>query len=126
MFEISAPKIDRSFTEIRWDTMSARQIDQLFRSVYTFKPLLTTFNAELVKIYELSADDSEDAETPRPAGTMEYNKSKNCLLVSCAGRQRVSIFKLSIGKKKAMSAADFYNGFLSKVPVEARCFNKSF
>jgi methionyl-tRNA formyltransferase len=95
--------------------------------VYSFKPLLTTFNAELVKIYELSPDSSKD-DDPRPAGTIEYNKSTHCLQVSCAGpdQRRVSISKLSIGKKKAMSAADFYNGFLSKVPVEARCFNKSF
>jgi methionyl-tRNA formyltransferase len=125
-----APKITKDFTVIRWTTMSAKDVFNLYRSLYSFKPLLTTFNTDPVKIIELDIDfNSRDKENCNlsPAGTIEYSKLENCLKVTCADHtgQRVRIFKLSMSKKKVMSAMEFYNGFLSKVPAGERCFNKS-
>jgi methionyl-tRNA formyltransferase len=109
---LAAPKITKDFTVIRWTTMSAKEVLNLYRSLYSFKPLLTTFNTDPVKIIELDIDiNSSDKENCNlsPAGTIEYSKLENCLKVTCADHkgQRVRIFKLSMSKKKVMSAMEF-------------------
>jgi methionyl-tRNA formyltransferase len=97
--------------------MSSQEVYNLYRSLFSFKAVTTSFKGETVKIYELSRDEefnpSNELNSARE-GTVWYCKISKALYVKCADARFVCIQQLSIGKKKIMSAADFNNGFLKK------------
>lgn len=97
--------------------MTSREIYNLYRSLYSFKNILTTFNNEPVKIMELAKLELSKLQNEIPdcqPGAAVFCKKSKKLLVMCADQNFVEIKQLSIGKKKVMSAADFNNGFLKK------------
>lgn len=119
-----APKIDGDFCKIRWNEMSARDVFNLYRALYSFKHIQTTFNEEIVKLMEISYEPAgiSDSETMMPVGYVTFCRKTKRLLVTCADRKCIEISKLTIGKKKIMSAMDFNNGFLKKCNENFRCF----
>lgn len=74
-----------------------------------------------VKYYP-SQEDSDSQNTTLRPGFVKYCRHNKSLLVKCVDNKFIEIFKLSIGKKKAMSAADFNNGFLGKFQESDRYF----
>lgn len=105
--------------------MSATAVFNLYRSIYSFKNILTYFNKEPVKLIEIArhSNDSidEDLLNCEP-GQIEYCKKSKQLLVKCADNTFVEIRLLTIGTKKAMTASDFNNGFLKKLKKSERRF----
>ena len=105
--------------------MSTIEVFNLYRSIYSFKNVTTCFKNEHVKLIELvkPQDDKPDEEAAnyQPGHLLFCRKSKR-LLVKCADENYVEIKQLSIGKKKAMSAVDFNNGFLKKCKESERQF----
>jgi methionyl-tRNA formyltransferase len=106
--------------------MTATEVYNLYRSIYSFKNILTSFNNEVVKIIELTKFDMNQLHDEiadfQPGAAVFCKKSKK-LLVMCADHNFVEITQLSINvKKKVMSAADFNNGFLKKCREAERKF----
>lgn len=58
---------------------------------------------------------TSDIVSARPPGTVEYVKLDKCLKVICGNGSSVSVYKLGLEGKRVMSAAEFYNGFLTKI-----------
>lgn len=106
--------------------MSATEVFNLYRSIYSFKHVTTTFNGESAKLIEIA---TPDGTQPNPLvmskllpGRAVFCKKSKKLLVMCADSNFIEIRQLTIGKKKAMSAADFNNGFLRKCSEPDRGF----
>lgn len=117
--------------------MSARHICNLYRALYKFKSLTTTWQGQRVKIHEIeiplqvSENDVGDSggiandlnsSKFRPAGYVEYLRDKRALRVFCADGQYIMVNLLAIRGKRQMSAEEFNNGFIKKVPETARFF----
>lgn len=88
----------------------------------------TTFNNEPVKMVEIARFTKDNREinlasfNHQPAGHLVFCKKSKKLLIICADNEFIEIKQLMIGKKKAMSAVDFNNGFLKKCNENERCF----
>lgn len=123
-FSSPAPKIDQSFTEIRWKEMSAKQVYDLFRSLYSFKNVKTKWNDEVIKFHDLKLIDDATSRTTelRTPGFVEFSKKYKALTVVCADQKAIHVHRISLGKKKIMSAEDFNNGFLKKISYDKRYF----
>ncbi|XP_063704770.1 methionyl-tRNA formyltransferase, mitochondrial [Culicoides brevitarsis] len=116
-----APKIDETFTQVKWDTMTAKDVYNLYRSVYSFKFITTYWRDELIKLKEISLDVTPQTEQNKP-GFIKYSYKSKCLKVFCADGNAVNVYILGNNRKNKMSAADFNNGFLSKRPESERVF----
>lgn len=122
-----APKIDAQFAEIRWSEMSGKQVYDLYRSLYSYRPLTTRLGGEPVKIVKLCCQELEEEEATRDGmllqvGQIRYCRKRKRLRVGCRDGSIVDVEQLSIGGKKVMSAQEFNNGFLSKMEPTARMF----
>lgn len=111
-----APKIDNEFCKVNWNKNSADEIINLYRALYSFKNIMTSFKGETVKFIEILLESTEQINTPLTdaPGSVRYCRLSKSLLVQCLGNKAIKVIKLSIGKKKTMSASDFNNGFLKK------------
>ncbi|XP_058063751.1 methionyl-tRNA formyltransferase, mitochondrial [Anopheles bellator] len=123
-----APKIGQNFAEIHWKGQTALQIYNLYRSLYSLKPLTTMFESEIVKLFKIRYDHNQAKFTSgrahEGAGCIVYFKSTKKLMVRCHGGCFIEIVHLSIGNKKVCTGQDFYNGYLSKVDTSRRFFGK--
>lgn len=108
-----------ALAQVNWNS-SATQVYNLFRALYSFKSLATKWNSVQVKLIELKIS-TTDAVSSQPPGTVEYVKLDKCLKVICGDGSSVCVYKLGLEGKKAMSATEFYNGFLAKVKGRS-CF----
>jgi methionyl-tRNA formyltransferase len=104
--------------------MKATEVYNLYRSIYTFKHLQTSFNNEPVKIIDIGkpqhvVDESRNCNGP---GHLTFCKKSKQLFVECGDGKLIEIKQLTIGKKKAMTAKDFDNGFLKKCSQDDKCF----
>lgn len=128
LFYVIAPKVNDTMMEINWKEMSARHIYNIYRALYSFKSLATSWQQHRIKIKEIQINEKQvinsrniDAVDKLP-GTLEYIKRDKCLIVHCVDRKCLVITKLGIEGKRIMSAEDFNNGFLKKVSVVDRHF----
>lgn len=65
----------------------------------------------------------QEAGATRKPGHVLYSKPHKALIVECAGSTWISVKEVGIQGKKSMKAADFYNGFISKLPDQSQaCF----
>lgn len=101
--------------------MTALQVYDLYRAIYSFKPVLTFFRNETVRLLEISKVDSSSNEYNAVAGHMKFHWKSKKLTVTCCDGNSLEILKLSIGKK-VMNARDFNNGFLTKIKENERKF----
>lgn len=106
--------------------MTGRHIFNLYRALYSFKNLKTTWHGQKVKIIEVQmCDSSVDAATHSSAsipGSITYIRSKNSLQVHCADESSVEILKLQLEGRKVFTARDFNNGYLKKAATNDRYF----
>lgn len=102
-----------ALAQINWNA-SAMEVYNLYRALYSFKPLTTTWNNVQVKIIEMKFSTSNNVSA-KPPGTVEYVKLDKCLKVICGSGSSVCVYKLGLEGKKVMSATEFYNGFLAKL-----------
>uniref|UniRef100_A0A336MQT9 Methionyl-tRNA formyltransferase, mitochondrial n=1 Tax=Culicoides sonorensis TaxID=179676 RepID=A0A336MQT9_CULSO len=117
-----APKIDENFTQVRWNTMTAKDVFNLYRSLYSFKFCSTTWHGLPVKFKEMSYHPLSPCTENIEPGTVIYCQKLKCLQVFCANGQAIHVHDLGIGKKSKISAFDFNNGFLKKRPESERKF----
>ncbi|CAG9854019.1 unnamed protein product [Phyllotreta striolata] len=117
-----APKVLPDFAVIKWDSMNSQQVYNLYRALYGFLLPTTEWHKVQVKLSGIKVNDEVgDIEDQKP-GCVSYSKMTKRLNVICADKTIISVDSVSVLGKKVMSAADFHNGFLSKVPVNLRYF----
>lgn len=102
-----------ALAQINWNA-SAIDVYNLYRALYSFKPLTTKWNDLQVRITEMKLSTSNVASA-KPPGAVEYVKSDKCLKVICGNGDSVCVYKLGLVGKKVLSAPEFYNGFLGKI-----------
>lgn len=95
--------------------MTSVEIFNLYRSLYSFRNITTSFNNDPVKLIGIAKVSETEGIENRQPGHVVFSKKSKQLLVKCADASYLEIRQLSFGKKKAMSAADFNNGFLKKL-----------
>lgn len=120
-----APKVVDELAHIRWPDMSAMQVYNLYRALFSYKRLYTSWHGELVRIAEVTPSvdsDSTATAAPKPPGTVEYCRTTRELRVWCADGRTVGVRQLSVAGKRAGSAADFNNGYLRKTAERLALF----
>ncbi|XP_055371719.1 methionyl-tRNA formyltransferase, mitochondrial isoform X2 [Condylostylus longicornis] len=115
-----APKISLEMTEIKWQTMTAKKIYNLYRALYGYKSLSTKFRNLNIKIIEISFKDffilgEEDSFSKQRCGSIKYCKEDDTMIVLCKHFEYIKVKKLKVEGKKIMTAAEFNNGFLKKL-----------
>lgn len=110
---ILAPKVTPELAQVNWNS-PAIDVYNLYRALYSLKPLTTKWNNRQVRITKMMHSPADGVST-MPSGSVEYSKLDKCLKVICGNGGSVRILNLGLEGKKIMSAAEFYNGFLSKV-----------
>lgn len=94
--------------------MTALEVYDLYRALYSFRQLVTSFKGGQVKLLEVSISTDSDSKDHAAAGQIKFSKKSKKILVGCGDGKAVEIVKLMY-IKKTMTAADFHNGFLSKI-----------
>ncbi|CAG9769280.1 unnamed protein product [Ceutorhynchus assimilis] len=116
-----APKISPDFAKVKWNTSTAKDLYNLQRALKSIHPLKTSWNSIPVKLFD--AEIWPKDEEHRNPGFVVYSKKNKLLLIECANRTWISVKKVGVQGKKIMNAADFHNGFISKVPENTiTCF----
>lgn len=115
-----APKITEEFTRIRWNEMSAKQVYDLYRSLYSFKHATTCWDKEVVKLKEIRLGHENCDLIP---GSARFSRKTRALAVTCADAREIEVVSLGIGKRSKISATDFRNGYLLKVEEPLRKFS---
>lgn len=111
---------------IHWQKMSSLQILNLDRAVSGMLIPTCTWKNTPVKLFDIQNCNNSDivnqASNHLQPGYVEHHKPSKTLKILCADKRCITVQKLGVRGKKIMSASDFYNGFLSKVPVHERYF----
>lgn len=99
--------------------MTAQNIYNRYRALFTFKTLTCKFLTKSLELLEIQIPPATVKSTfseNHSAGSVAYIKDRKCLQVKCANETFLEVYKLRVEGKKAMSAMDFNNGFLKKLP----------
>ena len=116
-----AHKIDKTEAEINW-CASAIEIDRKIRAFNPAPICFTWLNGERFKIHAakpLELDPKPSVTTP---GTILTNDRQQ-LVVAC-GSGALALTKLQVPGKKAMSLAEFSNGYAQLCPIGSRLGDK--
>lgn len=93
--------------------MTAQCIYNRFRALYTIVPLVTTWMEMKINLHDVSIS-NVSGEHSHFAGQVQYNKKGRHLVVTCAENTHLIINRLAPVRRKAMTALEFYNGYLMK------------
>lgn len=105
--------------------MTATEIYNLYRSLYSFKPITTHWHSQIVKLLKIELEKSIPVagETAALPGQIEYLKDEKCLRICCKDGRFIRIIQLGVEGKKLMSAIEFNNGFVKKKKLNERFFS---
>lgn len=120
-----APKVEgHALSYIDWERMDAREVFNLFRALYGFRPLLTEFDGNVVKLTDVEVHLEESPfEAHHPTGLFIFDRTNNRLIVNCTDRSSLAVRGLQVIGKKPMTAIQFINGFVKKRPLNEWVFN---
>lgn len=98
--------------------MTAQQVYDLYRALFSYKRLMTSWRGEPVRIVEMTllpATANPQTEVKQHApGTVEYCRHSGHLRVWCADGRCVGIRRLRMMAKPEFTATTFSNGYLQK------------
>lgn len=97
--------------------MTALQIYNLYRALYSYKPLVTNWNNHSIKLIDIKLEETSSKDTIIAPGTIEYVKRTKQLRVYCSDGRCVIVNKLGIEGKRIMTAMEFTNGYIKKLPA---------
>ncbi|XP_021482694.1 methionyl-tRNA formyltransferase, mitochondrial [Meriones unguiculatus] len=110
-----APKVSASTSCVKWEEQTSEQVLRLHLAIRDIVPLQTRWMESTVKLLDLVevnsailADPKLTGQTVTP-GSVVFHKQSQMLLVRCKDSW---IGVRSIMLKKALTATDFYNGYL--------------
>lgn len=119
-----APKVEgNALSFIDWNTMTAREVFNLFRALYGFRPILTGFDNVLVKLLDIRIHECSSVEGLSSGGSFSFDRSNNRLIVKCADSS-ISVGQLQVVGKPKMNAVQFMNGFVKKRPENVLLFSQ--
>uniref|UniRef100_A0A2K6JY39 Mitochondrial methionyl-tRNA formyltransferase n=1 Tax=Rhinopithecus bieti TaxID=61621 RepID=A0A2K6JY39_RHIBE len=110
-----APKISAGTSCVKWEEQTSEQIFRLYRAIGNIIPLQTLWMANTIKLLDLVEVNSSVLADPKLTGqalipgSVIYHKQSQILLVYCKDSW---IGVRSVMLKKALTATDFYNGYL--------------
>ncbi|XP_073820420.1 methionyl-tRNA formyltransferase, mitochondrial [Musca autumnalis] len=112
-----APKITPEIYEINWNNLTALQVYNRYRALYSFKSLTSKFQQKSIELLEITLPPQtpSSVNSSSSPGSLFYHNKRKCLRVQCANNTFIEVHRLRIEGKKAMSAMDFNNGFLKKL-----------
>lgn len=109
-------------TQIEWNKMTAREVFNLYRALYSFKSPRTTWHERKLRLIELKESSQSNATKLSAPGAVEYDRKEKCLRVRCVNQTTILISKLQLEGKRVFTANEFNSGFLKKVPENERFF----
>ncbi|KAB0790244.1 hypothetical protein PPYR_15420 [Photinus pyralis] len=115
-----APKIDQKMAVVLWDSLSARSVINLDRALTGVYPLMTTFCDTQIKLYNISQSQQLPLINFVRPGLIRYCKQSKSLEIQCSDGNWIMVTHVGVPGRRMMSAADFNNGFLSKVSENFR------
>lgn len=121
-----APKVEgHALSYIDWDGQSAREVFNLYRALYGFRPVLTEFHGSVVKLLDMEVvmQQQESKGSHGRLGSFIFDRSNNRLVVNCRGNSCVAIRMLQVLGKKPITAMQFVNGFVKKRPESEWVFD---
>lgn len=121
-------------TEINWTKMNAQNVYDLYRALYSYKPITTQWQNRPVRLIEIQLsnnnnnkiDKIENHQSIIIPGSFEYDRSKKCIRIQCVNDngQSIDVYKLAIEGKRIMTAEQFNNGFIKKIKLSKDlCFS---
>ncbi|CAB3388724.1 Hypothetical predicted protein [Cloeon dipterum] len=110
-----APKVDASMSCCKWAEMTASQLHRRHLALHHVFPLHADWQGQTVKFLECSPMEKTSSLSP---GFVDFSKKHRHLEVTCNKQSVLTVNQLKLSGKKVMSAMDFVNGFLKKVPVD--------
>ncbi|GAB0097457.1 Methionyl-tRNA formyltransferase [Sergentomyia squamirostris] len=119
-----APKVDKTPEMIKWNEMTSTEIYRHFCAYFSFKFLQTNWHeisvkVLLVSVREITSSGQLTSLRDQPPGSFILHKQERCFIVKCAKETYLNVLQVGLEGKKAMSALDFYNGFIRKRPKSA-------
>lgn len=116
-----APKVEgNSLGSIDWNRMTALEVYDRFRALYSFRPIVTSFRKHTIKLVSLSVYNFSSSNPDLEKlieGEFIYNKAINAVIVKCSGDcSFVAVYSLRIDGKRSMTATEFWNGYVKKIP----------
>lgn len=124
-----ARKITESTAKVNWSRQSAEEVYNQFRALSYIFPLTTSWFGIPIKLLHVELDDIDELNPENRAnienlgtktaiypGLVEYSRRRCLLRIQCSDGQWVCVNTVLVSGKKTLSASQFYNGFLSKVP----------
>lgn len=97
--------------------MSATRIYNLQRSLTGLYPLTTKFQDMTIKLLGIREIPNPSTSLlhiePNIPGVTIFDKKNNVLVVKCKDNSWISVEKVSVPKRRLMSANDFNNGFIA-------------
>ncbi|XP_066993361.1 methionyl-tRNA formyltransferase, mitochondrial isoform X3 [Anabrus simplex] len=117
-----APRVTAALSVVNWKGLSANEVYNLYRALVGVFPLSTKWHELTVKLYKasLSAHSKgiEKKYVSCRAGYVVYDWHSKLLVVKCCDGQWIGFRNVSVPRKKMMTPADFYNGYISKQTEE--------
>lgn len=103
--------------------MTSIEIYNLYRSLYSFKPITTHWHSQIIKLLKIELEKSIPSNNEVKIGQIEYLKDEKCLRICCKDGRFIRIIQLGVEGKKLMSAIEFMNGFVKKKELNERYFS---
>ena len=103
-----------------WTDLTALQIYNRYRGLYSMYHLKTTFGGEQLKLNKVILLRSEELlyvekfSHNRPPGSVKFLRTSKLLVVQCKDNP-IGIESVRFNHK-VLNANDFYSGYLSKIP----------
>lgn len=124
---ISAPKLTPDFAVICWETMSSTKIYNLERATKNLVSPTCSWQGIQVKLVNIEdcgrISEEDDFGKLSLTGSVLFEKKCKTLRILCFGKTSIRVRNVGVIGRKVMSAVDFYNGFISKEPLESRRFS---
>lgn len=101
--------------------MTATQVYNLYRALYSLYPLTTTFRGKPMKLFNAFLIKNQKPEyEKKPIGSLEYCKKTDAIRILCKDNKYIYFKSLRILGKREITALDFYNGYIKNVSLDRR------
>lgn len=125
---ISAKKINKTISEVRWNEMSSRDVYNLYRAIYGLYPLTTKFKDKQMKLFNAFLVENDKECSNKLIGSLEYCHENQAIKILCKDKKYIYFKTLRIIGKREISALDFYNGYIKSMLSDSNknkliCYN---
>lgn len=102
--------------------MTSTQIYNLHRALKGFLSPTSVWQGVQIKLSGIKKWETISDNKNHKPGYVAFDKRTKSLIVLCADNKFVNVESVTVLGKKTMTANEFNNGFLCKVPINLRYF----